>query len=85
MITEIVGRIKDICDENDVQEPNIFSEFGSFTVAESGATFFSIHRPEEAEREGTLEHDRRQLHDHATRYMGHQQALPHAAHQQLER
>ncbi len=43
MITEIIGRIKDICDENDVQEPNIFSEFGSFTVAESGATFFSIH------------------------------------------
>ena len=43
MITEIVGRIKDICDENDVQEPHIFSEFGSFTVAESGATFFSIH------------------------------------------
>ncbi len=43
MITEIVGRIKDICDENDVVEPNIFSEFGSFTVAESGATFFSIH------------------------------------------
>lgn len=43
MITEIVGRIKDICDENDVREPNIFSEFGSFTVADSGATFFSIH------------------------------------------
>lgn len=43
MITEIVGRIKDICDENGVVEPNIFSEFGSFTVAESGATFFSIH------------------------------------------
>ena len=43
MITEIVGRIKDICDENDVQEPNIFSEFGSFTVSDSGATFFSIH------------------------------------------
>ncbi|MFN8350383.1 MAG: arginine decarboxylase [Flavobacteriales bacterium] len=43
MITEIVGRIKDICDENDVVEPNIFSEFGSFTVADSGATFFSIH------------------------------------------
>jgi arginine decarboxylase len=43
MITEIIGRIKDICDENDVVEPNIFSEFGSFTVAESGATFFSIH------------------------------------------
>jgi arginine decarboxylase len=42
MITEIVGRIKDICDENHVQEPNIYSEFGSFTVADSGATFFGI-------------------------------------------
>ncbi|MFT3886006.1 MAG: arginine decarboxylase [Flavobacteriales bacterium] len=42
MIGEIVGRIKDICDENDVQEPNIFSEFGSFTVSDSGATFFSL-------------------------------------------
>lgn len=42
MITEIVGRIKDICDENEVREPNIFSEFGSFTVADSGATFFSL-------------------------------------------
>ena len=30
MIGEIVGRIKDVCDENKVQEPNIFSEFGSF-------------------------------------------------------
>ncbi len=42
MIGEIIGRIKDICDENDVQEPNIYSEFGSYTVGESGATFFSI-------------------------------------------
>jgi arginine decarboxylase len=42
MISEIVGRIKDICEENKVQEPNIFSEFGSFTVSDSGATFFSI-------------------------------------------
>ena len=42
MISEIVGRIKDICEENKVHEPNIFSEFGSFTVSDSGATFFSI-------------------------------------------
>ncbi|MBK8227075.1 MAG: arginine decarboxylase [Flavobacteriales bacterium] len=42
MIGEIVGRIKDVCEENKVQEPNIFSEFGSFTVSDSGATFFSI-------------------------------------------
>ncbi len=42
MISEIIGRIKDVCVENKVQEPNIFSEFGSFTVSDSGATFFSI-------------------------------------------
>ena len=42
MISEIVGRIKDICEENKVHELNIFSEFGSFTVSDSGATFFSI-------------------------------------------
>jgi arginine decarboxylase len=52
MIGEIVGRIKDICDENHVQEPNIFSEFGSFTVADSGATFFSIvHQKKQNEKE----------------------------------
>lgn len=42
MIGEIVGRIKDICDENDVDEPNLYSEFGSYTVGDSGATIFSI-------------------------------------------
>lgn len=52
MIGEIVGRIKDICDENHVQEPNIFSEFGSFTVSDSGATFFSIiHQKKQNEKE----------------------------------
>jgi arginine decarboxylase len=42
MIGEIVGRIKEICDESRVHEPHIYSEFGSFTVSDSGATFFSI-------------------------------------------
>ncbi|MBK9075071.1 MAG: arginine decarboxylase [Flavobacteriales bacterium] len=42
MIGEIVGRIKDVCEENKVKDPHIFSEFGSFTVSDSGATFFSI-------------------------------------------
>ncbi|HPF67674.1 MAG TPA: arginine decarboxylase, partial [Flavobacteriales bacterium] len=42
MIGEIVDRIKDICTDNKVDEPHIFSEFGSFTVSDSGATFFSI-------------------------------------------
>ena len=52
MIGEVVGRIKDICEENRVQEPNIFSEFGSFTVSDSGATFFSIvHQKKQNEKE----------------------------------
>jgi arginine decarboxylase len=52
MIGEIVGRIKDICEENRVQEPHIFSEFGSFTVSDSGATFFSIvHQKKQNEKE----------------------------------
>ncbi|HEY0976087.1 MAG TPA: arginine decarboxylase [Flavobacteriales bacterium] len=52
MIGEIVGRIKDICDENDVDEPNLYSEFGSFTVSDSGATFFSmLHQKKQNEKE----------------------------------
>ena len=39
---EIVAQIKNICNQAGIDEPNIFTEFGSFTVGESGATLFSI-------------------------------------------
>lgn len=42
MINEIILQIKHYCNENGVDEPNIFTEFGSFTVGESGATLYSI-------------------------------------------
>jgi len=42
MIEEIVSQIKMICMQNDVPEPNIFTEFGSYTVGESGAMLYSI-------------------------------------------
>ncbi len=42
IINEIVQQIKIFCNENDVEEPNIFTEFGSFTVGESGASLFSV-------------------------------------------
>lgn len=42
MIDEIVEQIKSICNRNDVVEPDIFTEFGSFTVGESGAILYSI-------------------------------------------
>ncbi|MFP4089675.1 MAG: arginine decarboxylase [Cyclobacteriaceae bacterium] len=42
-ITEqIVRNIKEICDENDVPTPNIFTEFGIYTVGESGAVIYSV-------------------------------------------
>jgi arginine decarboxylase len=42
IIQEIVAQIKSFCNENGVDEPNIFTEFGSFTVGESGATLFNV-------------------------------------------
>ncbi len=42
MAEEIVSQIKSICQQRGVEEPDIFTEFGSYTVGESGATIFSI-------------------------------------------
>lgn len=42
MTEEIVSQIKTLCNQADVPEPNIFTEFGSFTVGESGAVLYSI-------------------------------------------
>ena len=42
MAEEILAQIKNICTNRGVEEPNIFTEFGSFTVGESGATLYSI-------------------------------------------
>ncbi len=42
MAEEIIAQIKTICNQQGVEEPDIFTEFGSFTVGESGATLYSI-------------------------------------------
>lgn len=42
MIKEIVKNIKDVCSNENVKEPHIFTEFGRFTVGESGATIFKV-------------------------------------------
>lgn len=39
---EIVRHIKEHCEQEGVPEPNILTEFGSYTVAESGATIYSV-------------------------------------------
>lgn len=42
MAEEIIAQIRNICVQNNVPEPDIFTEFGSFTVGESGAILYSI-------------------------------------------
>lgn len=42
IIKEIVNNIKETCKNEKVKEPNIFTEFGKYTVGESGATIFEV-------------------------------------------
>lgn len=42
MAEEIVSQIKKTCANYNTAEPNIFTEFGSYTVGESGAMLYSI-------------------------------------------
>lgn len=42
MVEEIVNQIKIACDEAGVPVPNIFTEFGSFTVGESGGAIYEV-------------------------------------------
>ncbi len=42
MVNEIVSTIKKVCKKNKVDVPDIYTEFGSFTVGESGAVIYSI-------------------------------------------
>ncbi len=42
MINEIVSQIKSVCTQEGVDEPDIFTEFGSYTVGESGCVIFGV-------------------------------------------
>lgn len=42
MVEEIVKNIKEECTAAGVEEPDLFTEFGKFTVGESGAVIFSV-------------------------------------------
>lgn len=42
MIDEIINQIKLTCDEEEVDVPHIFTEFGSFTVGESGGAIYEV-------------------------------------------
>ncbi len=42
IVHEIVNQIKIACDEADVPTPHIFTEFGNFTIGESGGAIYKI-------------------------------------------
>jgi arginine decarboxylase len=42
MAEEIIAQIKQTCETNGIPEPDIFTEFGSYTVGESGAILYSL-------------------------------------------
>ncbi len=42
IINEIVTNIKSTCVEEEIDEPDIFTEFGKYTVGESGAIIFEV-------------------------------------------
>lgn len=52
MVKEILTQVKRMCMDNEIPEPHIFTEFGSFTVGESGGAIFSvIHQKQQNDRE----------------------------------
>ncbi len=42
MINEIISNIKETCTNEKLPEPNIYTEFGKYTVGESGAIIFEV-------------------------------------------
>jgi arginine decarboxylase len=42
LVDEIINQIKLTCDEAEIEVPHIFTEFGSFTVGESGGAIYEV-------------------------------------------
>ncbi|UKN01399.1 arginine decarboxylase [Paracrocinitomix mangrovi] len=42
MVDEIINQIKMTCEQHGVDQPDIFTEFGSFTVGESGGIIYEV-------------------------------------------
>ena len=52
MVTEILRQVKNACDDAGVPVPHIYTEFGSFTVGESGGAIYKIlYQKEQNDRE----------------------------------
>ena len=42
MINEIIYNIKEVCTQQNIEEPDIYTEFGKYTVGEAGAIIFKV-------------------------------------------
>ncbi len=42
IVNELVRSIKEMCEQEDIEEPDIITEFGKYTVGESGAVIFRV-------------------------------------------
>ena len=42
IIDQIIQNVKSLCNSENIEEPDLFTEFGKFTVGESGAVIFSV-------------------------------------------
>jgi arginine decarboxylase len=52
MVREVMMQVKKVCTDSDIPDPNIFTEFGSYTVGESGGALFKvIHQKQQNDRE----------------------------------
>ena len=55
IVNEIITQIKQVCDEEEVCVPNIFTEFGSFTVGESGGAIYEVlYQKQQNDRENGI-------------------------------
>lgn len=52
MVHEIIAQTQRVCQETKIDEPDIYTEFGSFTVGESAGAIFSVlHQKQQNDRE----------------------------------
>ncbi|MBO6524114.1 MAG: arginine decarboxylase [Balneolaceae bacterium] len=42
IVNEIVRNVKETCNDSGIEEPDLYTEFGKFTVGESGAVIFEV-------------------------------------------
>lgn len=42
IVNEIVRNVKETCNEAEIEEPDLYTEFGKYTVGESGAVIFEV-------------------------------------------